>query len=479
MKRINIFIVIITLFFASSNFAKGEDVENLKVDKRKIQKPKYIKCINAEVTCPSFKSPTCATTGYEPVCIGNTIACCTNKRGGLTCKEYGQKVSTWDKNKIKCEEKEDENSVADIVLGDFNNDKSKDIAYRLSGTSEWFVSTVPEFSGNFENDYYGRWSNNVNWENVVAGDFDGDGNIDDIAGRVKATGQWWVSISDGEKFENKKFGVWPKEFKWVDILVGDFDEDGLLDDIAGRDEGSSTWFVAISDGEKFENKIFAKWSPKDNYEHVNIGDFDGDGVIDDIVALNKTTSKWLVSISDGKKFDQKIYGKIENKNISNIQVGDFNGDEITDIIARDSTKGNWIVFESDEGSFNTKSYGTWESKYNWRDIVVGKFNDDEYHDVLGTLKSSKFGWLLVGESNGEELKNKFYSGPTVNLDEAPIFDDYGKWPPHVELVDIKAADFNGDGIDELAGRVPNSEKWVYLIIEDKRSSVIAGDDGIH
>jgi hypothetical protein len=55
---------------------------------------------------------------------------------------------------------------------------------------------------------------------VRVGDFDGDGR-DDIAGRLN-DGRWFVARSDGSKFQTDCWGLWDRNLTWLDVLVDDF-----------------------------------------------------------------------------------------------------------------------------------------------------------------------------------------------------------------------------------------------------------------
>ncbi|MCA9150916.1 MAG: VCBS repeat-containing protein, partial [Planctomycetales bacterium] len=93
----------------------------------------------------------------------------------------------------------------------------------------------------FANEIWGSWSTGVRWEDVVTGDFDGDGD-QDIAGR--ANGRWWVARSNGDSFVNESWGNWSTRVNWTSVMTGDFNGDGR-DDIVGR-INSGAWWVAVS-----------------------------------------------------------------------------------------------------------------------------------------------------------------------------------------------------------------------------------------
>jgi hypothetical protein len=63
------------------------------------------------------------------------------------------------------------------------------------------------------------------------------------------------------------YGIaWSPTVNWQDVQIGDFDGDGLSD-IAGRSD-SGKWVVAISQGDGFINSIWATWNPNAQWEKV-------------------------------------------------------------------------------------------------------------------------------------------------------------------------------------------------------------------
>jgi hypothetical protein len=45
--------------------------------------------------------------------------------------------------------------------------------------------------------------------------------------------EWWLAVSDGSQFNNQLWTTWNPNVTWVDVQVGDFNNDGKLD-LAGR-----------------------------------------------------------------------------------------------------------------------------------------------------------------------------------------------------------------------------------------------------
>jgi hypothetical protein len=83
----------------------------------------------------------------------------------------------------------------------------------------------------------------------LVGDFDGDGK-DDIASYHPGSGTWWVSVSEGDRFSTGKWDTFSTGTGWTSQVVGDFNGDGL-DDIANYHVSSDRRWVSVSNGVNF------------------------------------------------------------------------------------------------------------------------------------------------------------------------------------------------------------------------------------
>jgi hypothetical protein len=138
-----------------------------------------------------------------------------------------------------------------VVVGDFNGNGTSDLAglWVTNPSDQWWVaSTAASGSGaTATNAMWTQWGN-VPWTNVMAADINGDGKSD-IIGRVASgqfAGQWYVAISNGTGFTTSLLDTWDTSISWNDVVVGDFNGDGKMD-IAAR-TGSGSWYFSYSTG---------------------------------------------------------------------------------------------------------------------------------------------------------------------------------------------------------------------------------------
>ncbi|MDY0166923.1 MAG: SBBP repeat-containing protein, partial [Thermoguttaceae bacterium] len=84
----------------------------------------------------------------------------------------------------------------------------------------------------------------------------------DLMGRIVSNGDWWLGESNGvDAFSNSKVNRWNPNLDWADIMVGDFTGSGV-DDIAGRVVSTGDWWLAVNNGDgTFTNQRWGRWNP--------------------------------------------------------------------------------------------------------------------------------------------------------------------------------------------------------------------------
>ena len=267
------------------------------------------------------------------------------------------------------------------VIGDFDNDGFiDDIVYNGrcgTGTACWRAHigngsgfSVQNFGGNMW--FAGNAPTNV----PVAGDFDNDGYVDDIVYWGKCgsgTDCWRVHMSDGSSFSsvaNFGNGMWFQGSTPANApVVGDFDNDEFVDDIAywGKcGSGTDCWRVHYSNGSSFltagagADMWFEGSTPV--HEPV-VGDFDNDGFADDLTYWGKCgsgTDCWRLHRSTGTSFVAQGFGASMwfggNQSIRSTMAADLDGDGWIDDMVYFGKCGsghpNWRQHRSTGATFN-------------------------------------------------------------------------------------------------------------------------------
>ncbi|MEM1178506.1 MAG: hypothetical protein AAGM22_09185 [Acidobacteriota bacterium] len=285
------------------------------------------------------------------------------------------------------------------------------------------------------------WFEGDDWTHrPVVGDFDNDNHFDDIAYRGKCgtgTECWRVHLGNVSSFTVSNFGgsMW---FEGSDAInapvVGDFDNDTFLDDIAYYGKcgaGDDCWRVHLGDRNSFTVSNFGGglWFAGTTPEHMPVvGNFDDDEFIDDIAYYGRCgdgTKCWRVHLSDGNSFTTDNYGDglwFSGSDPSNMPVvGDFDRDSRFDDIAYAGHCGAgtpcWRVHSSDGNSFAIANFGAgmwFGNSTAIRAPLTGDMNGDRRHDDIiyyGKCGNNANKWRLH-HSNGSAFNTECPVGST-------------------------------------------------------------------
>ena len=288
-----------------------------------------------------------------------------NASGGLALKSFGgfPYSTTW----------------SNVMTGDFNGDGKTDIIGRDS-RGYWYTG---ESNGTrFVFSYAGAFVSSVTWQNVMTGDFNGNGRTE-IIGRdsrgywygaeTVATGQWAGKLSFTYR---GAFGI---SATWQDVMTGDFNGDGKTD-IIGRDS-RGYWYGAetVATGQwagKLSFTYRGAFGISATWQNVMTGDFNGDGKTD--LIGRDARGYWYVGESIATARGQALSFHSYNaawstsgptaiaSGSSRIIVADFNRDGRSDIAGL-GADGYWrVTFAAGTGSTATAGgtntrFGKWTS----------------------------------------------------------------------------------------------------------------------
>jgi len=235
---------------------------------------------------------------------------------------------------------------SDVMAGDFNGDAKTDmLVYWPSGLPptgynyDVGLSTGSDFSG------AGNWAPNSGaTKRRLIGDFNGDGRDDlllDYPDPSSPVGfRHGVLLSNGSTgFNAAGSGFWAQGYgDGDDVVVGDFNGDGRTDLLIYWQYTTYRYDVILSNGTDFVYS--ANWAPTAGASTRRvIGDFNGDGrddlMLDSPDASLPTGFRHQVLLSNGTSaFDAAGSGAwaLGAGNAADIVAGDFSGDGKSDLL---------------------------------------------------------------------------------------------------------------------------------------------------
>jgi hypothetical protein len=286
-------------------------------------------------------------------------------------------------------------------------------------------------------------------ETPYVGDFNGDGKTDLITftrDNPASFGDVYVSLSLGTSFQTVSS-------KWHDffaistaeqVVIGDYNGDGKDDVGTWLSNTSRQFYVALSQGNGMGTAtVWANSIGTSSSDVLFAGDVNGDGK-KDLIAFARTEGKVYVAISNGTTFGTPTvwHNFFAVSTYERPRVGDLNGDGRADIItfATDSPTafGDVYVAVSNGTQFVNPANNAPNSSDKWHDffairpteeVRVGRLDADARQDFF-TFLPMPFGQCYTALSQGTAMAG------SVEWREHVVFADTDK--PFV-------GDVNGDG----------------------------------
>lgn len=315
----------------------------------------------------------------------------------------------------------DVNPIA-LATGDFNGDGRMDIAVANFGGGD-----VSVLLGNGDGAFQAavNYAVGQNPAAIVAADFNGDGKTD-LAVANSGDNTFSILIGSG----NGAFGAavaYPAGSTPCSIAPGDFNGDGIIDLAVANCGGSNISIFSGTSAGTFQSAV--NYAAGDVPSFIAVGDFNSDGITDLAIADAADGAVSVLSGSANGTFGSAVTYSTGNYPLS-LVIADFNGDGKPDIAAAGADNAA-ILLNNGAGSFAAAvSYTAGEQPYA---AIAGDFNGDGNIDLLFADSASNAVILLAGQGDGTFQTGA--AGPWLAGD-APAF--------------LAAADFNGDGLADLA-----------------------------
>jgi hypothetical protein len=289
---------------------------------------------------------------------------------------------------------------------------------------------------------------------VVTADFNGDG-MGDLA-LVAAASNEGASVSSFTVLLGKGHGVFPTSTAYSVLgspgaaAVGDFNGDGIPD-LAVASQATGALAILLGTG----NGGFANWQTENVYllsqpTAVAVGDVNGDGKLD-LVVVDSDGGKLQVLLGNGDgTFTVGPKFSPGGPNPYAIVLADFNGDGILDIaVARTAPEALDILAGNGDGTF--RKLAGYEGGQNYvLGLAAADFNGDGKPDLAVTKVDYASGGLT-------DPALEVFLGNGDGTFQAPL-----KSPLPAEPFGFAVADFNGDGVPDVAAILSTNEIQILL-----------------
>jgi flagellin len=267
--------------------------------------------------------------------------------------------------------------VAQTVFLDMDGDGIRDAISQHTTTDSVYISRG-NIDGSFSSSVTigaGTFGDIQNSDQIHLGDFDGNGTVDVLTMSFNSNVIRIASQNSNGTFTAAQTAYTITAGTFYNIAVGDFNGDGKDDIVLGGEVGGVTatnTSILISNG---NGSFSVRTSIGPSSRNLNVGDFNGDGILDIVAGHSffETTSRVFIGNGDGTfRISATITDGVGQ--YAGNSISDFNNDGFADIIFS-AENGSRIAYGNGDGTFSISSLLSPTS------VMIGDLNGDGVTDI--------------------------------------------------------------------------------------------------
>ncbi|OOZ41471.1 hypothetical protein BOW53_03610 [Solemya pervernicosa gill symbiont] len=331
----------------------------------------------------------------------------------------------------------------DTLLGDVDSDGDLDF---LSLGYEGNRLYLNDGSGGFPSN--GAPISSDTYKNTLEGvliDLDYDGDLDLVVANVGARNKYYLNDGSGVFSESTDIGS--ESDITYSLSMGDLNGDGALDMVTGRQSATNKLYMSSSSstGGGFDASGTVIGSEVEKNWDVSLGDVDGDGDLDVIVAVQSATNKlYLNDGSGGFTTGTGTSIGTESDITYAVELGDIDGDGDLDLVTGTAPGINKLYLNNGSGSFSATGTAIGSETDNTRAVALADLDNDGDLDVVAGNAGDTHKYYLNDGSGGFPA-----TGTDIGSDTDTTWE-------------IALADLNGDGFPDLVAGNFQERNKLYL-----------------
>jgi hypothetical protein len=333
------------------------------------------------------------------------------------------------------------NSSTDVAVGDFNGDGKLDVV-TLDYSSNLNV-ILGKGNGTFQTPIALNLADgNTVYDAITVGDFNGDHELD--------VAVWATNISPGTTEVRIYLGNGTGSLTYSgtyaapnsntfqagpnSIVAADVNGDGKLDLVGSTNYNGVYVFLGNGDGTFQAPANYSTGTTAGCCSGIAVGDLNGDGKLDIAISANDGISI-LLNTGSGKFGAATYYpsGVAGSATGDGIAIGDLNGDSKPDVVVTNENQGAIIFLNQGGGTFKESGTINGVPMLSTDNVVLADINNDKKLDII-LVDGGGNVFTFYGKGTGV-----FTSGPAYPLQTPNFGGNYI----------VALADFNGDGALDL------------------------------